>query len=63
MEYQEPILNYLVISISKKFRTFGGGDKDTRNNPIAVALRDKPLQFAVGVDVKEVIEFILNEID
>ncbi len=59
---REPILNYLVISIGKNFRTFGGGDRNTHNNPMAVALKDEPLQFAAGVDVKEVVEFILNEL-
>lgn len=60
---KDEIIVYLMISIGKNFRTFGGGDRDTHNNPLAVALKDIPLQFAAGVDVKEVVEFILNELD
>ena len=47
-------------AIGKTFPTFGGG-KGSDFNPIAAALKDKPLQFAAGVDVLSVIMFIGKE--
>lgn len=46
--------------IGQKFRSFGGGQTGF-NNPIAIALKDKPLQFAAGVDIKSVVEAVLRE--
>ena len=46
--------------IGRKFRSFGGGQKGF-NNPIAIALKDEPLQFAAGVDIKSVVETVLKE--
>lgn len=45
--------------IGLKFRSFGGGQA-TEGNPIAAALKDKPFQFAAGVDVKEVVMTVLE---
>ncbi len=47
--------------IGRKFRSFGGG-KESFNNPTAIALKDEPLQFAAGVDIKSVIETVLSEV-
>jgi len=41
--------------IGRKFRSLGGGQRSF-NNPVAMALRDKPLQFAAGVDIKTVVK-------
>jgi len=41
-----------------QFRSFGGG-KTSQWNPIAIALADKPPQFAAGVDIEEVVRFVL----
>lgn len=46
--------------IGWKFRSFGGGQAGF-NNPLAIALKDQPLQFAVGVDIKSVVETVLDE--
>lgn len=46
--------------IGRKFRSFGGGQTGF-NNPIAVALKDEPLQFAAGVDIKSVVKEVLKE--
>jgi len=46
--------------IGRKFRSFGGGQTGF-NNPIAVALKDNPLQFATGVDIKSVVTEVLKE--
>lgn len=44
----------LAATVGSSFRTFGGGEA-TLNNPMAIALKDKPLMFAAGVDVKDVV--------
>lgn len=46
--------------IGQKFRSFGGGQTDF-NNPLAMALKDEPLQFAAGVDIKSVVKVVLSK--
>ena len=46
--------------IGRKFRSFGGGQTGF-NNPIVMALKDEPLQFAAGVDIKSVVKAVLSE--
>lgn len=46
--------------IGRKFRSFGGGQTGF-NNPKAMALKDEPLQFAAGVDIKSVVKAVLSE--
>ncbi len=46
--------------IGRKFRSFGGGQTGF-NNPVAMALKDEPLQFAAGVDIKSVVKEVLRE--
>ena len=48
--------------VGQKFRSFGGRQTGF-NNPIAAAIKDGPLQFAAGVDIKSVVEVVLNEAD
>jgi len=55
MAKQNKIENY----IQKTFRTFGGGEF-TEGNPVSIALKDRPLQFAAGVDVDDVIRAVLK---
>ncbi len=57
MNTQE-ILQEIVEDTGKHFRTFGGG-RVTPNNPISIALKDGPLEFSAGVDVKEVVMAVL----
>ncbi len=54
-------IDNITQTIGRKFRSFGGGQKGF-NNPIAAALKDKPLQFAAGVDIKSVVQEILKEV-
>ncbi len=49
----------LTAKVRQNFRCFGGGLYNP-NNPISAALADKPAQFAAGVDVEEVVRFILK---
>ena len=51
----------IVKKIGSQFRTFGGG-QDSKFNPITAALKDKPLQFAAGVSVEEVVKAVLAEV-
>lgn len=53
-------VNTLVNKVGQQFRTFGGG-RDSEYNPITHALKDQPPSFAAGVDVREVVEFVLGE--
>lgn len=46
--------------IAHNFRSFGGGQKSNWN-PVVNALKDKPLQFAAGVDIKDVVTAVLKE--
>lgn len=62
MRYPIFVLQDLIKSVSENFRTFGGGNV-TMGNPISHVLQDEPLQFAAGVDVKQVIVAILNNIN
>lgn len=55
----EAQIKHIVHEIGRVFRTFGGGTY-TANNPVSHALKDKPLQFAAGVDVEEVVKAVLS---
>ena len=49
----------MVGRVAANFRTFGGG-RGSQFNPIADALKDQKPTFAAGVDVEEVVRFILT---
>ena len=55
----------LAAKVGKRFSCFGQGSV-VRNKfcrtPITEALKDAPLQFAAGVDVAEVLNFVLGEL-
>ncbi len=48
----------IVSAVARKFRSFGGAKADT-NNPISMAMEGRPAQFAAGVDIADVVAFIL----
>jgi len=50
----------LTEKVGRKFRSFGGGHGQS-GNPLAEALKDGPLQFAAGVDIKSVVIFMIEE--
>lgn len=52
----------IVQRVGVQFRTFGGG-RTSEFNPIAAALKDKPPMFAAGVDVRDVVEFVVGAYD
>jgi len=49
----------LIQLVTANFRSFGGG-QGSSNNPIAIALQDSAPQFAAGVDIEDVVNFILD---
>lgn len=52
----------IMAEIGVRFATFGGGvepENPHRRNPITAALKDKPLQFAGGVNVESVVRLVL----
>ena len=57
----EQTVPYLIERVRRNFRSFGGGDA-TPNNPLAHAIKDHKPQFAAGVDIEDVVLFILNEL-
>lgn len=51
----------ILAEVQEHFRTFGGG-RDSEWNPVARAIKDGPPQFAAGVDVADVIRFVVKEL-
>lgn len=49
----------IVAAVSSRFRTFGGG-RGSDMNPVADALKDEEPMFAAGVDVRDVVRFVLS---
>lgn len=50
----------LIRAVCANFRTFGGGQEPAWGNPIAAALKNEPPTFAAGVDVREVVDYIVR---
>jgi len=55
-------VNRISYKIVDKFRCFGGG-KGSQWNPVAEALKNRSPQFAAGVDVKDVVAFVMQELE
>lgn len=52
----------IVNEVCNHFRVFGGGEVVPANhNPIAHALKDEKPMFAAGVDVENVVRFVLEQ--
>ncbi len=60
------MLNYeqrkqtIIERVTRSFRSFGGGKTSDWGNPISRALKDQPPQFAAGVDIGQVVDFIMR---
>lgn len=50
----------ITREIQDRFRTMGGG-RTTVGNPIAAAMAEKPAIFALGVDVSEIVAFVIDQ--
>lgn len=59
MQLKPETIDDIVLLVQSQFRTFGGGQITSANNPIAHAMKDMPAAFAAGVDVREVVDFVL----
>lgn len=55
----DSLVDEITAAIGEQFRTFGGG-RGSNWNPIAEALKSAPPQFAAGVDVRQVVDFVLR---
>jgi len=52
----------IVELIGSRFRCFGGGrTSGAEFNPLVEWTKDEALQFAAGVDVAEVVRFVLEQ--
>ena len=49
----------IVKAVALEFRTFGAG-QTSQYNPVVNALQDHQPMFAMGVDVQEVVRFVLK---
>lgn len=49
----------IVKAVAESFPTFGGG-RGSEWNPVAEALKDNQPTFAMGVDVRAVVQFVLS---
>lgn len=52
------IIDAIITGCLKHFRCFGGG-QESPDNPLSHALKDTPAAFAAGVDVRDVIKYVL----
>lgn len=50
----------IVDAISENFNSFGGKSNLVAGNPLSHILKDKPAVFAAGVDIKAVVNFVLE---
>lgn len=63
-ESKQEHIDLLVAKVCQSFKTFGQGSPERNpllRSPISEALADEPPSFAMGVDVREVVQFILAE--
>lgn len=60
---KDQTVDYIVAAVAANFPSFGGGQESAWGNPLSHILRDKPAQFAAGVDIKEVVKFIIKELE
>lgn len=52
----------VVVALSETFPSFGGGNMSGCNfNPLVSALKDEPPMFAAGVNIEQVVRFVLQE--
>ncbi len=64
MKHTESKIKHLLKQIQQNYSTFGVVDETSyydTGNPISMALKNKPLMFALGIDVESVIHLILQE--
>jgi len=60
-QMNKKLIDEIVKKTAAHFPTFGGG-RVNKWNPLSVALKDDPPQFAAGVDVEKVVRFIISKV-
>ncbi len=56
------LVSQIVPLVAARFRSFGGGRADSFwGNPLVAIRRDQPAQFAAGVNIADVVSYILKE--
>lgn len=62
LKQSEPLTNeertFLVEQVQEHFRTWGGIVPSGSNNPIVNVMAGKPAEFAAGVDIAQVVDFL-----
>ena len=61
MTVQSDRIDQIVAAVRASFVTMGGGD-DSGDSPVFKAMASRPLAFAAGVGVLEVVEFVLAQV-
>lgn len=62
-EFPRPNAPRIASAIAGRFACYGSGTVATRNNPIAVTLREQPPTFAFGVPVRDVVDAVCDELE
>lgn len=52
----------IVADIASEFPCFGGGREPDESNPMTHWTKDEPPQFALGVDVRKVVDYIISRL-
>lgn len=61
MPLNDPLVATIVVRASDHFPSFGGGIERGQRTPITAATKDKPPTFAAGVDIEQVVRFVLEQ--
>jgi hypothetical protein len=61
MSRSDAEIERIATKIGESFPTFGGGRTDAFNL-LTTVLKDKPLMFAMGVDVRDVVRSVMKEL-
>ena len=56
----ETVIADITAKCRSNFRSFGGGTY-TPDNPLSIALAGGRPSFAAGVDIEEVVRYVLNQ--
>lgn len=61
MTAEKDEIDRIVAAVKRSFATMGGGST-SGDSPVLAMLADRPLSFAPGVGVLEVVEFVLAQV-
>lgn len=54
----------IAAAVAQRFPTYGAGSPPANpNNGVANTLKNQPLQFAMGVHVMDVVNFVADELE